>query len=199
MRTFRRAQEQAKSYMSTTSRKRTPMRKSRLQFGLWWLFVLPVLVGLLTALYLHNRSHRECPRIWYSRWSYDSSPRQPQYILQVIGKDWAESYCDWPPFGTLNHAGVTVNGRSVRCEFFWEERLGTPDEDKVGHISPECIARYETLKAFLVARVNIQEVHHGRRIEVLLPRDYPTFEEFVAGWRNQHRQAKDEPERIGSR
>lgn len=150
-------------------------------------FVIMAILGIFVGTrFLLKQWEREYPYITFQRAYSKKTPLDPSNSLSVIFEDTRENYYDWQPLGTLNHMNLSVNGKDVQRHVFHEHALGTSLACDAGYMPPDVEARYKALLAYLEEHVDISKLRCNKRIWLLLPADYPTFDEFTTEWKRKY-------------
>jgi len=174
-------------YGSRPPRKRTGGR-FRFQFSLRTLLWLPLFLALAGSAYqVYKTMHpRRYPRIVIRRWEFPTNVYpSPVDTLEVqFGiAGGLEYYKDASPLGTVNE----VIKPSGQVEYYRDWFVGTSwEESEVRRMPPELQERYRRLRAYVANRVDLDALPYDKPITLLLPADYPTFDEFLAEWRASH-------------
>jgi hypothetical protein len=146
--------------------------------------VLPLFLALAASAYqvYKIRHPRRYPRIEIVRWECPTNvyPNPVDTFNVTFGTAGGqETYMDMAPVGTVNE----VMRPSGRVEYYRDWFIGTPwEKSEVRHMPPELQERYRRLRAYVAERVDLDTLPYDKRTTVLLPADYPTFDEFLAEW-----------------
>ena len=173
------------------------MARFRFQFSLKSIFVVFVFAALGLAawgLLFPGFFPREYPNIVVIKQrASDASPPSPQPSLAAIhvvvsfSARHKEEYSDIPPFGTLDAVALQgPNGTTNRFEST-TPRLWNRGATLVMTMSEDVQERYEELLEAINSRQPLDSLSGGVT-KLLLPRDFPTLDDFLAQCEGRRRE-----------